>query len=131
MRCMDRVLLEGFLADGLSLAEIGRRLDRHESTVSYWVAKYELQANGRERHAAKGRLTRAQLAPLVEAGMSVSEIAIEGDRTKATVRHWLREYGLKTVWAVRREASREGRREMTLRCAIHGMTTFRLRAKGG
>jgi transposase len=128
---MDRTQLEKLLGEGLSLAEIGRRVGRHESTIAYWVARYGLQANGRERHAAKGRLNRTQLVALVEAGMSTSEIAVEVDRTRATVRHWLREYGLKTVWAARREASREGRREMTLRCAVHGVSTFRLRAKGG
>lgn len=128
---MDRASLEQFLSQGHSLAEIGRRLDRHESTVAYWLNRYGLEARGRKRHAAKGGLTRAQLVPFVEAGMSISEIAVAVDRGKATVRHWLQEYGLKTVWAARREASKEGRREMTLRCAVHGMTTFRLRATGG
>jgi len=31
--------LQGFLEEGLSLAQIGRRLDRHESTVAYWIQK--------------------------------------------------------------------------------------------
>ncbi len=119
------------LGEGLSLAEIGRRLDRHESTVAYWLRRYGLEACGRKCHAPKGALTHAQLAPLVEAGMSVAQIAESVGRGKASVRHWLREYGLETIWAKRRGASRERRREMTLRCAQHGMTTFRLRATGG
>jgi transposase-like protein len=37
---MDRTSLEQLLGQGLSLAEIGRRFDLHESTVGYWVEKY-------------------------------------------------------------------------------------------
>jgi transposase len=128
---MERAVLKELLGEGLSLAEIGRRLDRHESTVASWLRRHGLEACGRERHAPKGALTHGQLAPLVEAGMSVAQIAEWVGRGKTSVRHWLREYGLETTWAKRRGASREQRREMTLRCAQHGMTTFRLRAKGG
>jgi transposase len=123
--------LQELLGEGLSLAEIGRRLDRHESTVAYWLRRYDLEACGRKRHSPKGALTRDQLAPLVESGMSVAQIAESVGRGKASVRHWLREYGLETIWAKRRGASRKQRREMTLRCAQHGMTTFRLRVAGG
>jgi transposase len=131
MQCMDRIVLEQMLAEGLSSAEIGRRVGRHESTVSYWFRRYGLEATGHARHAAKGRLAREQLAPLVEAGMSVAEIAQSVGRGKTSVRHWLAEYGLRTAWAGRRAASSEERREMTLDCARHGITTFRLRRNGG
>jgi hypothetical protein len=57
MQCMDRTALEKMLGEGLSLAEIGRRVDRHESTVSYWMTHFGLHANGAERHAAKGALS--------------------------------------------------------------------------
>jgi IS30 family transposase len=67
---MDRIVLEQMLGEGLSLVEIGRRLDRHESTVSYWLQRHGLDANGRAFHAPRGRLRRAQLAPLVEAACS-------------------------------------------------------------
>lgn len=52
-------------------------------------------------------------------------------RTPTTIRHWLREYGLQTRWAERRQASKEGRRELTLPCARHGLTTFRLGRNAG
>jgi transposase/DNA-directed RNA polymerase subunit RPC12/RpoP len=128
---MDRLSLERLLDQGLSLAEIGRRFDRHESTVAYWVQKYGLHANGRERHSARGGLRRDELASLVERGMSIAQIAGTVARSKATVRHWLREYALSTVWAERRRGSRSGRKEMTLSCPDHGMTVFRLRRDGG
>src|SRR3979411_1647900 len=102
---MDRDRLQALLAQELSLAEIGRRVGLHESTVGYWVAKHGLEAANRARVAPKGGLTKAELAPMVQAGMSAGAIAVRVGRSKTTVRHWLREYGLKTQWAVRREAS--------------------------
>jgi hypothetical protein len=128
---MDRADLESMLADGLSLAEIGRRVGRHESTVAYWLAKHGLRASGHDRYASKGALDRDELADLVAAGLSSSQIGTVVGRTPTTVRHWLREYGLRTHWAERRQASSESRGELTLRCATHGLTTFRLRRTGG
>lgn len=128
---MDRGSLETLLGQGLSLAEIGRRFDRHEATVGYWVKKYGLEAVGREKHGAKGGLDRGQLAELVSDGLSTTQIADALGRSKTTVRHWLREYGLKTQWAERRRCSNEGQPTLRLRCQTHGLTTFRRRSKGG
>ena len=128
---MDRVQLVGFLEDGLSLAEIGRRVGRHESTVAYWIAKHGLEANGRERHAAKGAIARERFEELVSEGLSTAQMGRVIGRTPSTIRDWLREYGLQTQWAERRQASKEGRRELQLVCARHGLTTFRLRRSGG
>ncbi|HTB70209.1 MAG TPA: helix-turn-helix domain-containing protein [Solirubrobacteraceae bacterium] len=126
---MDRTTLKQMLDDGLSLAEIGRRLGRHESTVAYWVDRHGLRANNRERHAARGGLARELLAPMVESGMSIAQIATEVDRSKAAVRHWLRKYGLRThrsVGSRPREATLEARAsglaEVTLDCSRHGVT---------
>jgi transposase len=117
------------LGEGLSLAEIGRRLGRHESTVAYWVDRHGLRANNRERHAARGGLPREQLEQLVEAGKSITQIAAEVDRSKAAVRHWLRKYGLRTdrsAGSRSREASlaarASGLSEVTLDCPRHGAT---------
>jgi transposase len=128
---MDRASLEQLLGQGLSLAEIGRRFGRHEATVSYWLEKYGLEAANHAKHAARGGLTRAELEPLVEAGMSASQIADAVDLSKTTVRHWLREHGLKTQWAERRRGSNDRQERMLLRCPKHGITTFRLRSEGG
>jgi transposase len=131
MGCMDRESLEGFLGQGLSLAEIGRRVDRHESTVAYWVKKRGLQAANRDKHAAKGAISREALEAFVEAGLSTAQMANALGCAKTTVRHWLREYGLRTHWAERRQASGHDRQLLKLRCARHGMTTFKLRGSGG
>lgn len=128
---MDRAALEQMLGEGLSLAEIGRRLGRHESTVAYWVDRHGLRANHRERHAARGGLSREQLRPLVEAGMSTAQIAAEVDRSKTAVRHWLRRHGLRThrsVGSRPREASLAARvsglSEVMLDCPRQGTSNY-------
>jgi transposase len=134
---MDRASLEQLLGQGLSLAEIGRRVGRHEATVSYWLKKYGLDAVKHAKHEAKGGLTLGELTPLVNAGMSIAEIAEAVGRSKATVRHWLARYGLKTHGAlgrrVRVEAARaqEAGLEVTvLECKQHGKTAFVLDQRG-
>ena len=128
---MDRTSLEQLLGQGLSLAEIGRRLGLHEATVGYWVKKHGLQAANHEKHLAKGGLTRVQLEPLVQEGLSIAQIADVVGRSNATVRHWLKEFGLRTVWAERRRASNDHQEKLLLSCPRHGLTTFRRRSKGG
>lgn len=134
---MDRELLKGMLGEGLSLAAIGRRVGRHESTVAYWVGRHGLRAVGAERHAARGGIAREELLGLVEEGKSIAQIADAGDRSKTTVRHWLRRYGLKT-WspsggrrAAESGAARAaGLREATMACAKHGSADFVVDGRG-
>lgn len=128
---MDCTALAQMLSEGLSLAEIGRRVGRHESTVAYWVGQHGLQAGNAERHAARGGLTRDELEPLVAEGLTIAEIAVRADRSKTTVRYWLQRHGLKT-------SSRRGRRRspeslaaseagvvvMRMTCASHGGTEY-------
>ncbi|HEX3435103.1 MAG TPA: helix-turn-helix domain-containing protein [Solirubrobacteraceae bacterium] len=128
---MDRIALEKMLDEGLALAEIGRRVGRHEATVAYWLKRHGLSAVHAETNAPKGGLAKSDLEPLVQAGMSTSEIGTVVGRSRATVRHWLREYGLKTVWSERREGVRSQRPEMALHCARHGKTSFRLSRAAG
>jgi transposase len=128
---MDRTSLEQLLGQGLSLAAIGRRFDVHEATVSDWVKKHGLQAVNHAKHVAKGGLTRAELEPLVDAGNSIAQIAIEVDRSKATVRHWLAEYALKTKRSARRTDGADQPHRTTLTCPHHGETTFQRRREGG
>jgi transposase len=134
---MDRDSLEQLLGRGLSLAEIGRRFDLHESTVGYWVKKHGLQAVNRDKHAGRGGIPEEELIALVEAGMSIAEIAEEVGRSKATVRHWLLRYGLKTKAGLGRRPSVPARRAkqaglatVTMDCRRHGATEFWLDGRG-
>jgi transposase len=134
---MDRASLEVLLERGLSLAEIGRRFDRHEATVSYWVRKHGLEAVNRQKHAARGGLSREDLEPLVKRGASIAEVAEAVGRSKATVRHWLTRCGLKTDAKRGRRrpqetkaAKRAGLATVTMCCVRHGDTEFWLTGKG-
>ncbi len=132
---MDRTSLERCLDEGLSLAQIGRRVGLHEATVAYWVKKYGLEAANREKHAARGGIVREELEGLVEAGMSITQMADSIGRSKATVRHWLREYRLRTHRAQQRRASMGDGQEsgdiVVRECAHHGLTEFKPRSSGG
>ncbi len=137
MQCMDRASLEQLLGQGLSLAEIGRRFDLHEATVSYWVKKHGLEAAHRDKHAARGGIDREDLEALVEADMTIAQIADTVGRSKATVRHWLIRYGLKTHGGAGRRPSRQakaakqaGLATVTMRCVHHGETDFWLDGRG-
>jgi transposase len=134
---MEKAALELLLAQGHSLADIGRRFGRHESTIAYWVQKHGLAAVNRQKHLAKGPLTREQLTPLVEAGMSIAEIALALGRGKAGIRHWLDKFGLKTHWrtaarlrAGEREAREAGLTRAVVSCPHHRPTEHILEPRG-
>jgi transposase-like protein len=109
----------------------------HEATVGYWVKKHGLEAVNRDRHAARGGITRELLETLVDEELSIAQIAARVGRSKATVRHWLRRYGLKT-YSQRgrlpdrstRAARAAGMATVMRRCRSHGLTEFWLEGRG-
>jgi transposase len=134
---MDRASLEQLLSQGVSLAAIGKRFGLHEATVSYWVKKHGLHAVNRDKHAARGGLSRLELETLVEDGASIAQIAESVGRSKATVRHWLIRYGLKTQGGPGRRpsaqasaAKRAGLATAMMCCVRHGRTEFWLDGRG-
>jgi 5-methylcytosine-specific restriction endonuclease McrA len=137
---MDRDRLEGYLEQGLSLAQIGALENRDPTTVSYWLKKYGLEVNGREAHAARGALSIEVLQPLVERGLTLTEIASELDRSVAAVRYWLEKHGLRTKRrrgprpAIPREvvddAIARGLRTLEGDCRHHGRGIFVIENSG-
>jgi transposase len=134
---MDRESLALLLAQGLSVEKIGRRFGKHPSTVSYWMDKYGLEAPNREKHAAKGGIDREPLEALVGAGRSIAAIADALSVSKATVRYWLRRYGLRTVNPNRREsrplareAKEAGGLAVLMSCPTHGEVEFAMEGRG-
>jgi transposase-like protein len=133
---MDEQALTLLLAQGLSVERIAKRYGKHPSTVSYWMEQYGLTAVNRDRHAAKGGIDRDRLVALVEDGESVGQIAIAVGRSKGTVRHWMRVFGLRTVRA--REAHTDqaiaakdaGLLTVRMRCRHHGDAEFILEGRG-
>jgi 5-methylcytosine-specific restriction endonuclease McrA len=74
---------------------------------------------------------------LVDAGLTIAEIATRLERSKTTIRYWLGRYGLRTRNAVGRRpaelaqaAKAAGRLEITLTCPHHGPTVFCLEGRG-
>jgi transposase len=134
---MDRESLRLLLAQGLSLAEIGRRFERHESTIAYWVQKHGLEAVNREKHAARSGLTREELEPLVQAGMTIRQLAAELGCSYPTVRYWLMRHGLRTDGRRGRPSASEvqaaksaGLATARMRCPNHGETEYRIDGRG-
>jgi helix-turn-helix protein len=111
-------------AEGRSIESIARETGRAPSTVAYWVNKHGLTSQHAPRHAARGGIERERLQALVEAGLSIRQIAARCDVSATTVRHWLQRHGLKTQPA--RYARRDGPRphELLRECSRHGWGAF-------
>jgi transposase-like protein len=134
---MDKQSLGLLLAQGESIERIAKRFGKDPSTISYWVKRHGLKSQHADKHAAKGPLEKERLTQLVEAGMTIAEIAEEVQRSKATVRHWLRSFGMKTKNGIgtRRpgvsKAAREaGLLSTTMQCERHGETEFVIEGRG-
>lgn len=126
---MDCNWLGEQLSAGRSIEAIARDLGKHPSTVAYWTRRCGLRSAHAALHASRGGLARERLEPLVDADMSVREIAEAVGRSTGTVRYWLRRYALKTSAAARRQVMPPGARpeRVRLRCRIHGETEFVVR----
>lgn len=133
---MDKESLLLLLAQGVSVERIAKRFGKDPSTISYWMGKYGLQAPNREKHLAKGGIQRERLEELVDAGMTIAEIAGEVGLSKGTVRHWMAKYGLRTKNAVtrsgedRRASRAAGLLTVQTTCGRHGETEFVLEGRG-
>lgn len=127
---LDRAQLKAWLDEGLSLPQIGALVGREPSTVGYWVQRHGLIANGRRSYAPRGGLSRTELEPLVEAGLTLREIGEKLDRSESTISYWIKRHGLHEPIEVRRrkiqQLARAGKRTLVRRCKRHGMTEFAL-----
>jgi transposase len=126
---MQKELLEECLTEGMSLEAIGKKVGKHESTVSYWLKKHGLEAARAEKHAARGAPQKDELERFLRLGMSLREIAKELDRSLATIRHWMQKYQLKAP-PHRHQGPGDGSRHATLSCRRHGRTVFVLEGRG-
>lgn len=126
---MDRASLERYLAEGLSLRQIGVLENCDPSTVGYWVKRYGLVATGKEKYAPKGGIPKEQLEDLLARDLTLREIASELGRSQSTVNYWLRQHGLKTNRGHGRRAAalaalEQGVNRFDHECRRHGKTAF-------
>ena len=131
---MEKEFLEECLADGLSLESIGKRVGKHESTVSYWLKKHGLSAAGRAAHAPNGKINPARLRSLVEEGASIERMADEFGAGRSTIRYWLQKLGLETERSTRLRESKaacaDGAKRTHMKCPKHGLSVFVARSDG-
>lgn len=126
--------LKAYLDAGMSLDAIAEQVGKHPSTVSYWLKKHGLSANGTTRHSPRGGIRRENLEPLVKEGLPVREIAARLGRSQTSVRYWIEKYELPSPIDVRRkdisEARSAGGRTVERVCPHHGSTTFVIENSG-
>jgi transposase len=121
--------LEGYLAEGLSLEQIGKRVGRHPSTVSYHLKRHGLKPVNQGRHANRGPIPELRLRTFAAENTSVREMARRLGRSPSTVRYWLNKYGIE-VYGIKgnreKALSARGRGETVVRliCRHHGETDF-------
>jgi transposase-like protein len=113
---------EGYLAEGLSLEQIGKRVGRTPPTISYHLKKHGLKPVNQGKHAARGPLPELKLRTLAAEGKSVRAMARSLDRGPSTVRHWLKKYGIE-VHGI------EGNREKALAARAAGATVIQLKCR--
>jgi transposase-like protein len=122
------------ITDGVSIERIAERFDLHPSMVGYWLEKHGLSAAHAAKHRARGGIARKELERLIAGGGTVRSMAGDLGVSVATVRHWLRRYGLETrATAARKHASAaraNGQRTITRVCRVHGPTRFILYTGG-
>jgi len=57
---MEKALLQMFLEEGLSLDAIAEKVGRAPSTISYWLNRHGLVANGAARFGTKEALQKTR-----------------------------------------------------------------------
>ena len=131
---MKKEDLERYLAEGLSLEQIGERVGREKSTISYHLKRHGLKPVG-AKYANKGALPKDVLEAMVDNELPLSEMARQLDRNISSVRHWLIKYGLWPLPSGKRRAEARCARELGLKrvemdCHHHGRTEFILEGGG-
>ena len=131
---MDRYRLVPLLEEGLSIDAIAAEVARSPSTVSYWLKRHGLKANGARKYGPKPALDHDSLAALVDRGLSVPAIASELGCPPSRVRYWLGRHSLDTRQSRNRATARaallEGQRIVELSCRRHGETDHVLEGRG-
>lgn len=131
---MSKQELEKYLAEGLSLEQIGRRAGRSASTVSYHLKKCGLKPVNAGKTGPRGPIPELKLRTLVAEGRPIRAIGLELGRSPSTVRYWLRRYGIRTHTikgnrAKALAARARGETVIRLQCRHHGETEFYVEPK--
>lgn len=123
---MDREWLIARLDRGDSIESIAREAEKNPSTVAYWVNKFGLASRHAAKHVAKGGVDRDTLARMVESGLTIEAMSASLGLGAASVKYWLRKYGLRTLRSRSRAFAGEmaGATDVIRRCQTHGLTLY-------
>ena len=121
---MERAWLESRLAEGRSIESIAKEVQKHPSTVAYWLKKHGLRSQHAPRHTARGGIDRETLLELVERGLSIRQIAVEVGLSFQAVRHWLTKFGLRTEPLHYSRRDGEKTPSVFRECPVHGWTDY-------
>jgi transposase-like protein len=131
---MTKEQLQGYLAQGLSLAQIGKRVGRDPSTVSYHLKRFGLVPVGSAVHAPNQKVDPETLRRLMAEGLTIREAAAHFGCGYSTVRHWLKKLEIETPRMKRLRESKaalaEGKTRVLLVCPEHGEVEFYRRGDG-
>lgn len=131
---MTKEELERYLAEGLSLEQIGKRVGRDPSTVSHHLKKHGLVPIGHGPHAPNQKVDPGELRELMASGATVREAAAHFGCGYSTIRYWLKKLGIETTRMKRLRESQaaieDGKSRVVLRCAKHGEVQFFRRPDG-
>jgi hypothetical protein len=131
---MTKAELERYLAEGLSLEQIGKRVGRDPSTVSYHLKRHGLVPLGHDVHAPNQKVDLEELRRLMARGATVREAAATFGCGYSTVRYWLKKLDIETARMTRlhesHQAIEEGKSRVVLTCPKHGEVEFFRRPDG-
>jgi hypothetical protein len=131
---MTKEFLEHCLAEGLSLEQIGKKVGRDPSTVSYHLKKYGLVPVGHDTHAPNQKVDPEELRQVMAAGATVREAAAQFECGYSTIRYWLKKLDIETSRMQRlresRAAMQDGLTRVRLICPEHGEVEFFRRPDG-
>jgi transposase-like protein len=129
---VDRVWLARRLDEGASYEELARDAGCSATKVAYWAERYGLASCHGVTHRARGGIDRETLVAMIDAGLSVREIAAQTGFGPTTVRFWIGRHGLRTRASERRQAIREAGSPdaIVLECRKHGPTRHFKRGEG-
>jgi len=88
--------LKRYLAEGLSLKQIGRKVGRDPSTISYHLKKHGLIPVGHDLHAPNQKVDPARLRRMLAGGATVREAAIHFGCGYSTIRYWVKKLEIET-----------------------------------
>ena len=131
---MTKGELERYLAQGLSLEQIGKRVGRDPSTIRHHLRKHGLVPLGHAIHAPNQKVDPDRLRRLIAEGSTVREAALAFGVGYSTIRYWIKKLGIETARMTRLRESKaaieEERTRVMLTCSRHGEVLFFRRPDG-